>query len=64
MDTDNEINRDKWIEDHKGLCGTCGYRNRMKTGTCCDNDRSEHYGEYVGDRDGCEEYQEFWRAKP
>lgn len=50
-DTRRDIERDRWIEEHIGMCGTCYYRKKW-----CDCNTSEHYGDDVANRDACDEY--------
>lgn len=59
MDTPEELLRDKWIERHKGMCGTCRY----KADGVCKNECSYLYYELVGDNDMCDEWSERDYAK-
>ena len=60
MDTRRELLRDDWIERHKGMCGTCGFRQFEsidKGYVCCCPD-SDHAADWVEDTDGCDEWYE------
>ena len=53
MDTPEEIARDKFIQSHWEMCGTCKYKKRY-----CENQMSEYYGDMVDDNDTCGEWRE------
>ena len=50
-DTRRDIERDRWIDAHIGMCGTCTYRKKW-----CECETSERYGEDVEDDCACGEY--------
>lgn len=57
MDTELDIRRDRYEEEHKGCCGTCWFRGKVKGQPYfCDNLDSEMNGEFVGDENGCDEW--------
>lgn len=54
MSTKNEIERNRWIERHLGMCGTCIYK---ECGVCI-NDKSYLNSERVKVDDMCDLWSE------
>lgn len=52
MDTAEEIVRDKWVQDHLRMCGTCEHKGYG----ICRNADSYLCGELVGSTDMCDEW--------
>ena len=58
-DTKKELQRDTWIKDHQGMCGTCKYCQPYKFVPVylCVNQKSENSNDFVDVEDYCNKYE-------
>ena len=52
MNTPLENAKERWLDEHIGMCGTCIYRKKRM----CDCERSDFYGDRIESDDACGEY--------
>lgn len=52
MDTEEEIRRDRYIDEHLGMCATCYWKER----TVCRCESSDWCDDRVSDNFACEEW--------
>lgn len=56
MDTQRDIDIDKWFEEYQNCCGTCHYYTKEEKGHSCMCMDSPFAADWVDPEDGCNHY--------